>query len=639
MGGEVCRGFGGVCASGAVKLAEYIATELKSSRDGGMIKRLLNTSIVVAAVLGAGIAQAVELEDSRYLPVLEHKGVATEAERLAALFEIDFAAYLDENPTSATSNGYEGFKGRWDDDSPAGLRRQDARRRSRLVAIDSIDPTQLGEEARLNYDLFLRQAQEQVGLLQFPTQVQKINQRGGVQQSSASTLKSLSNRSIADLEGQVSLLRGLPERIEQQIALLREGIKLGVVPPAITLRDVPQQVRNMVVDTPADNPLLQGFYDLPNSVPVEKGDLLRQEAIEVYQQAIRPMWNKFETFLVEEYLPAAPASISARDRPNGAAWYQFEVKQQTTLDITPDEVHEIGLAEVARIRAEMERVKSWAGFEGTLAEFFTFLRTDPQFYHTEPEALLAEYRDISKRADLEMPKLFGLLPRTPYGVVEIPSYAAKSQTTAYYSRGSLAAGRGGQFFANTYALNTRPRGEMEALTLHEAVPGHHHQIAIQQEIEGIPGFRKMGMTLTGYTEGWGLYAESLGEEMGFYRDPYAKFGQLTYEMWRAVRLVVDTGMHSKGWSRERAIEYFAANASKSKHDIVVEIDRYIVWPGQALAYKLGELKFKELKARAAAALGDKFDIRAFHDEVPRRGPLPLMMLDGYVNEWIAAQRR
>ena len=237
-----------------------------------------------------------------------------------------------------------------------------------------------------------------------------------------------------------------------------------------------------------------------------------------------------------------------------------------------------------------------------------------------------------------MPKLFGILPRTPYGIIEIPSYAAKSQTTAYYMRGSLAAGRAGQYFANTYALNTRPRWEMEALTLHEAVPGHHHQIAIQQEIEGTPGFRKMGLSLTGYTEGWGLYAESLGEEMGFYQDPYAKFGQLTYEMWRAVRLVVDTGMHAKGWSRQQAIDYFAANASKSHHDIVVEIDRYISWPGQALAYKLGELKFKELKARAAEALGEKFDIRDFHDEVLRRGPLPLMVLDHYVDQWIASQR-
>lgn len=602
-----------------------------------MLKQLLQPSIAAVILMGAGLSQAA-VEDSRYLPVLENRGQSPDTERLATLLTIDFTAFLDENPTYATSSGIAGYAGRWDDHSPEGIVRKGARRRSRLAAIESIDRAALSEADRLNYDLFLRQAQEQVELLNFPTQVQRVNQRRGVQQGAASTLKSLSNRSVADLEEQVSLLRELPQYIEQQIALLTQGIALGVVPPAITLRDVPQQVRNMIVDTPKDNPLLQGFFDLPSSVPFEQGELLRQEAIEVYQQEIRPKWQEFETFLTEKYLPAAPMSISGGDRPNGAAWYRVEVKQHTTLDITPDEVHKIGLTEVARIRAEMERVKAWAGFDGTLEEFFTFLRTDPQFYHTEPEALLAEYRDISKRADLEMPKLFGLLPRTPYGVVEIPSYAAKSQTTAYYMRGSLAASRAGQYFANTFALDTRPRWEMEALTLHEAVPGHHHQISIQQEIEGTPGFRKMGLSLTGYTEGWGLYAESLGEEMGFYQDPYSKFGQLTYEMWRAVRLVVDTGMHAKGWSRQQAIDYFAANASKSHHDIVVEIDRYISWPGQALAYKLGELKFKELKARAAEALGQKFDIRDFHDEVLRRGSLPLMVLDRYVDEWIESQR-
>lgn len=604
-----------------------------------MLKAFSKGMLSALLLSGAGVYQSTALEDARYAPVLERSGQQSEMERLASLLEIDFAAYLDENPTYATSSGFVGYAGRWDDESKAGIERGRARLRSRLEAIESIDPERLGPEDRLNYDLFLRQAREQVGLLEFPTHVQRVNQRGGVQQGAASTLKGLPVRSVDDLEGQVSLLRGLPNYIDQQIALLGEGIERGVVPPAITLRDVPQQVRNMIVDTPEDNPLLQGFYNLPNSIPAEKGELLRNEAIAIYRTEIRAKWREFETFLVDEYLPAAPESVSGSDRPNGAAWYAFEVKQRTTLDIAPEEVHEIGLTEVARIRAEMERVKAWAGFGGTLEDFFTFLRTDPQFYHTEPEALLAEYRDISKRADLEMPKLFGILPRTPYGVTEIPSYAAKSQTTAYYMRGSLAAGRGGQFFANTYALDTRPRWEMEALTLHEAVPGHHHQIAIQQEIEGIPGFRKMGLTLTGYTEGWGLYAESLGEEMGFYKDPYAKFGQLTYEMWRAIRLVVDTGMHSKGWSRQQAIDYFAANAGKSEHDIVVEIDRYIVWPGQALAYKLGELKFKELKARSAAALGERFDIRAFHDEVLRRGPLPLMMLDGYVDAWIETQLR
>lgn len=603
-----------------------------------MLRPFLKPSLVLVVACCSGVWPAGAIEDSRYLPVLESKHQSTETDRLAILLAIDFDAYLAENPTYATSSGFAGFAGRWEDHSAAGIAQRQARRLARLEAIQSIDRQALGDGDRLNYDLFLRQAREQVELLDFPTHVQRLNQRRGVQQSAASTLKSLSSRSVADLEDQVALLRGLPRHLDQQIDLLREGIRLGVVPPAITLRDVPQQVRNMIVDTPENNPLLQGFFNFPGSVPGEEGELLREEAIAIYREEIQSKWQEFAAFLTEEYLPAAPASVSANDRPHGAAWYRVEVRQHTTLDITPDQVHEIGLAEVARIRGEMERVKTRAGFTGTLAEFFTFLRTDPQFYHTEPEALLAEYRDIAKRADYEMPKLFGMLPRTPYGIVEIPAYAAKSQTTAYYMRGSLAAGRAGQYFANTYALHTRPRWEMEALTLHEAVPGHHHQIAMQQEIEGTPGFRKMGLQLTGFTEGWGLYAESLGEEMGFYQDPYAKFGQLTYEMWRAVRLVVDTGMHAKGWSRQEAIDYFSANAGKSHHDIVVEIDRYINWPGQALAYKLGELKFKELRARAEEALGPKFDIRDFHDEVLKRGPLPLMVLDRFVDEWIASQR-
>jgi uncharacterized protein (DUF885 family) len=304
--------------------------------------------------------------------------------------------------------------------------------------------------------------------------------------------------------------------------------------------------------------------------------------------------------------------------------------------LSPQEIHNVGLAEVKRIRKVMDRVIAESGFEGSFEEFLLFLRTDPQFYHTTAEGLMREYRDIAKRADPELTKVFGRLPRNPYGVIPVPSYAEKSQTTAYYQRGSIRAGRPGYFFANTYALNTRPRWEMEALTLHEAVPGHHLQISLQQELENVPWFRQVA-SYTAFTEGWGLYSESLGEEMGFYRDPYSRFGQLTYEMWRAVRLVVDTGMHSLGWSRDQAIQYFMENAGKQEHDIIVEIDRYIVWPGQALAYKLGELKIKELRAYAESELGERFDIRSFHDRVLGQGAVPLTVLDADIRSWVAQQ--
>jgi uncharacterized protein (DUF885 family) len=305
--------------------------------------------------------------------------------------------------------------------------------------------------------------------------------------------------------------------------------------------------------------------------------------------------------------------------------------------MTPAEIHALGLSEVKRIRAEMDGVIRASGFEGTFQEFCDYLRTDPKFYFTDKESLLVAYRDVAKRIDPELPKLFGTLPRLPYGVQPVPEYAERSQTTAYYMPGSPAAGRPGNFFANTYALETRPKWEMESLTAHEAVPGHHLQIAIAQELEGVPEFRRWGGP-TAFVEGWGLYAESLGDEIGLYKDPYSKFGRLTYEIWRAIRLVVDTGMHSMGWSRQQAIDYFAENTGRQLHDITVEVDRYIVWPGQALAYKIGELKFKELRALAQQALGDRFDVRAFHDACLENGAIPLDVLERHIVEWIEEQK-
>jgi uncharacterized protein (DUF885 family) len=335
-------------------------------------------------------------------------------------------------------------------------------------------------------------------------------------------------------------------------------------------------------------------------------------------------------------VPKARTTISMQDLPGGEEWYAYNVREMTTTNLTPRQIHEIGLAEVKRIRGEMDKVIAASGFEGTFTEFLDFLRTDPRFFFEKPEELLAAYRDIAKRADPELAKLFGHLPRLPYGVVPVPAYAEKSQTTAYYEPGSLKAGRAGSYFANTYDLKSRPKWEMEALTLHEAVPGHHLQLSIAQELEGVPEWRKYD-DYTAFVEGWGLYAESLGTEMGFYRDPYSKFGQLTYEIWRAIRLVVDTGMHAFGWTREQAIDYFRQNAGKAEHDIVVEVDRYIVMPGQALAYKIGELKLKELRAFATQSLGPKFDLRAFHDQVLGNGALPLDLLESNVKAWVAGQ--
>jgi uncharacterized protein (DUF885 family) len=342
---------------------------------------------------------------------------------------------------------------------------------------------------------------------------------------------------------------------------------------------------------------------------------------------------KLREFLEQRYVPSCRDTVAATALSQGTELYPYNVKWHVTTDVTPAAIHAIGLAEVERIQAEMAAIRASTGFTGSAEAFHEFLRTDPQFFFRDTASLLTAYRDVAKRAEPPLARLFGLLPRTPYGIEPIPDAVAPSQTTAYYEPGSLSAGRAANMFANTYMLASRPRWEMEALTLHEAVPGHHLQIALAQEMQGLPEFRKHS-SYTAYVEGWALYAESLGVEMGMYADPYAKYGQLTYEAWRAVRLVVDTGLHAMGWTREQAIEYFRANTAKTEQDIAVEIDRYIVWPGQALGYKMGQLKIQELRADAARALGPRFDLRGFHDVVLAQGALPLDELARQVAAWV-----
>jgi len=560
----------------------------------------------------------------------------TDLQRLQRYYELSYDLTVLENPDFATWLGDPRGQDRLEDLSKEAVARRRNATRESLALIESIDRSALPEQEQVNYDLLRDTLQRRVEGLQFPQELLQMNQMSGPQQDFADLLSMMPASGAGELENQIARMAALPAYVDQSIALMREGIEAGVTPPKITLRDVPQQVRNQLVDDAMQSPLLRGFADIPDTVDPLQAESLRQRAVALYSEQVVPAYERLLEFTESEYLPAARESIAARDLPNGAAWYQYRVASMTTTDLTPPQIHEIGLSEVKRIRAEMDAIIESTEFEGTFEEFLHFLRTDPQFYHTTAEGLMREYRDIAKRADPELTKLFGILPRTPYGVIEVPKYAAPSQTTADYQPGSLKAGRPGYFFANTYALETRPRWEMEALTVHEAVPGHHLQIAIQQELEDMPWFRQTPL-YTAFVEGWGLYSESLGKEMGFYKDPYSKFGQLTYEMWRAIRLVVDTGMHYLGWSRQQAIDYFKANAGKSEHDIIVEIDRYIVWPGQALAYKIGELKIKELRAHAEQTLGERFDIRAFHDEVLGKGAVPLNVLEANVRAWVQRQ--
>ena len=569
--------------------------------------------------------------------IIAAKGQADEGRRLWNLFEANWEYRMIAIPESATWRGYPGQNNRWSNLSMEAIADGKESARQTLKAILSFDRANLSEDNRLNYDLFRRDAEMAIERQQFPAEFLVLNQMDGLPRDVPSMIAMMPSAKTKDYEDILARLGGIPVLIDQTIELLQEGLRRGIVPPKVPLRTVADQVSGQVHISPMTSPMLSKFKIFPDTIPAAEQTRLTEAAKVVYADEVRPALKRLHLFLRDEYVTNCRATVGRSALPNGRAWYDHQIKHYTTTTLGADEIHDIGLREVNRIRSEMEAIRKKVGFEGDLYAFFEFLRTDPQFYYNTAEELLAGYRDICKRADPELTKLFRNLPRQPYGVIPVPSYIEKSVTTAYYQPGSNDAGRAGFFFANTYDLKSRPKWEMEALALHEAVPGHHLQLAVADEIVGLPEFRKYGR-YTGYVEGWGLYSESLGEEMGFYTDLYSKFGQLTYEMWRAIRLVVDTGIHAKGWSRQRAIDFFKANAGKTEHDITVEVDRYIVWPGQALAYKLGELKLKELRSRATAELGDKFDIRSFHDEIVWNGALPLSILDRQINNWIAAEQ-
>lgn len=595
--------------------------------------------LVFSLLLSVNAFAASNLEDvdARIKALLANTERLDDTQRLKRYIDLLFDQTMLESPEFATQLGDPRGQGQWTDLSPAAIAARQQRDRQGLALLQSLDPENLDAVQQFNMMLLLDSMSTSVAGQQFPNHLLPMNQMGGPQQDAADMLAMMPRDSMAALENQLGRLENLPAYIEQSIALMQQGLEEGVTPPRITLRDVPQQIRNQLVDDLSKSPLLGAFTTLPVGVDPLQAASLQERAFKVYRERVVPAYERLLAFTENVYLPGARESIAAADLPNGQAWYAHNVAARTTTKMSPREIHELGLSEVKRIRGEMDKVIAESGFTGSFEEFLVFLRTDPQFYHTSADDLMREYRDIAKRADPELTKVFGRLPRNPYGIIPVPAYAEKSQTTAYYQRGSNKAGRPGYFFANTYALDTRPRWEMEALTLHEAVPGHHLQISLQQEMEDVPWFRQ-NPSYTAFSEGWGLYSESLGEEMGFYKDPYSKFGQLTYEMWRAVRLVVDTGMHALGWSREQAIEYFMANAGKQEHDIIVEIDRYIVWPGQALAYKVGELKFKELRAYAEAELGERFDIREFHDRALGQGAVPLTVLDQDMRAWVQSKK-
>ena len=503
----------------------------------------------------------------------------------------------------------------------------------RELEMMSIDD--FSDENKLNYRLFLDGYKNSAVKHQYQIHLLPFSHRGGIQLQHE-TAETLPLRNFQQYMDWISRLEKLDDVIDQYIALANQGIENQVMPPKLLMSRVLNQIKLQNVDSYINSPFYDAFEFLPDEISNQEQEQIRKQAQITITNVVIPSYVKLLNFFENSYFPNCRDTIGISDIKNGSQYYELIARQFTTTELTPDEIHNIGLSEVTRIKNEMFKIMDQVQWNGSFDEFLDFLRTDSQFYLETGEELFTEYLATSKRIDPLLVKLFKDLRSMPYGLKPIPMESAPDTTTAYYQRPAADGSRAGYYYVNLYMPEVRPKYEIEALSLHEAMPGHHLQIAYTMELD-LPNFRKYG-GYTAFVEGWGLYAESLGEDLGMYKDPYSKFGQLTYEMWRAVRLVVDTGMHYKGWSRQQAIEYFLDNAAKTKQDVINEIDRYINWPGQALAYKIGELKIKELRAISENKLGDEFDIKEFHHEVLRHGGIPLYVLEENINSWINQQK-
>ena len=504
--------------------------------------------------------------------------------------------------------------------------------------LEGIEREMLPQQEQLNYDIWRRLIDNDLRELEFGGYRLPLSKVWGFHLALPDCYLNMPFDSVEDYERYIGRLSDFPRYIQDQIELMRGALQRGFIPPRVTLEGVDEAIRAQMVADPTQSVNYQPFLSFPAGFSETQRIRLGQEGQAAIQKAVIPGYQAALDFLLDEYLPAARATIAASEMPNGWEFYTHRIQFFTSLNLTPQEVHQTGLDEVKRIRAEMEAVQQKVGFAGNFRQFIEFLRSDTRFYVQTPEQLLEKTALVLKRMDGELPRLFKTLPRLPYGIRAIPDFSAPGNTAAYYFPGPGDGSRAGVYYVNTYDLPSRPTYEIEALSLHEAVPGHHLQIALQQELENLPLFRRHN-GFTSFVEGWALYAERLGLEVGFYQDAYSDFGRLSYEMWRACRLVVDTGMHALGWSREQAIETMLDNTSSTLLNITNEVDRYIAWPGQALAYKIGELKIRQLRARAETAMGDRFDLRSFHDVLLRQGAVPLDVLEAMVNEHIAAARR
>ena len=542
----------------------------------------------------------------------------------------------DVDPIAAGLEGDRAALSRWPDDSPKAI----AARKATLASIQRrlalVKPAGLAPEERLNRDFLARIVRDQLEGLAFDQEREPFSTDNGPFDTADYVARTTAIHDQADAEAWLARLHALAGYYDVEMANARRGISTGFVQPRYIVEKVIKAAKGQVEQPVAESPLLTPLQLLPSTISAAEQASLRQRALDAVSTEVRPRERAYVALLTDEYLPKARPGLAARDLPDGERYYAWLARHYTTTALTPDQIHALGEKEVARIRAEMDAVIAATGFKGSFAEFLADLRSNPKFYVTSRQAMLEKASEIAKRIDDKLPAYFATLPRLTYGVRPVPAEIEDGYTTGRYFQGSPDQGIAGGYMVNTSHLDQRPLYELPALTLHEAVPGHHLQIALSQERKDLPYFRR-NADVTAYTEGWGLYSESLGEEMGIYRDPYERFGRLSYEMWRACRLVADTGVHWLRWSREQAAACFVQNSALAQKNIDVELDRYISWPGQALAYKVGELKLQALRKRAEAALGPRFDIRRFHDQILLPGPLPLDLLDQRIDAWIKAE--
>jgi uncharacterized protein (DUF885 family) len=606
---------------------------------------LRTTALLCIAISIAlqGCATAPSAPVEAPTPGVQSAAPATDTtQQLDALFESYFEDSLRASPILATFIG----DNRYNDQLPNSIGPQyraeaQALNQKYLAAIRAIDPAGLTQAQRISYDMFLYEREREQRSERYPFHLLPLNQTGGLltlMQSLGSGTNAQPFATVQDYDNWLRRLDGLVVWMDQAIVNMREGMAQGVVQPRPVMEKVLVQLQAMDVADAQSSVYFGPVKNFPESFSAADRARLTAEFTRTLEQSVLPAYRRLRDFVRDEYLPKTRSTVAWTALPDGAAWYSYFVQEHTTTQMTADEIHQLGLSEVKRILGEMDQVRQQVGFKGDLPAFFTYLKTDPKFHYTNGADLLRDYGALKTRIDAALPRLFSVFPKADYEVREVEAFRAASAAGGSYQGPSADGSRPGIFYVNTYDLKAQPKFGMETLSLHEAAPGHHFQVSIQQELTGIPKFRRFGGDYTAYVEGWALYAESLGKELGMFTDPYQWFGRLNDEQLRAMRLVVDTGLHAKGWTREQAIRYMLDNSTLAESDVVSEVERYIAWPGQALGYKIGDLRIQQLRREAEAALGPKFDVRDFHREVLSDGAVPMDVLEAKVERWVDARR-